>query len=137
MKKYCLVLVVLLGLSMSCKAQEDLDFSGTKWILKTVDKQEVEAQKTLAKPAYIILDEDEFSASGYSGCNGFSVSFYLSGDILKFESPMSTKKGCSHDVESLFFSILSRADACLVIGNKLIFTQMSEEIATFEGIVEG
>jgi heat shock protein HslJ len=137
MKKYCLILMALLGVSISCKAQKDLDFSKTKWILKTVDGQEVETQDTLTKPAYIIFDEDELLATGYSGCNGYSASFYLSGDILKFENSVATKRRClNRNVESLLFSVLSRTDACLVIGNKLILTQMSVEIATFEGIAE-
>ncbi|MDR2126507.1 MAG: META domain-containing protein [Prevotellaceae bacterium] len=113
--------------------QKDLKFENTKWILKTIDGKEIE---TLPKPAFIMFDADD-RVSGFSGCNGFGGSYYLSGDILKLDNIITTQKGCfNNNPEKLFYAVLSRVDACTVIGNKLIFTQMSKEIATFEGVEE-
>ncbi|MDR1346981.1 MAG: META domain-containing protein [Prevotellaceae bacterium] len=114
--------------------QKDLSFENTKWILKSIDGNEVEMLPD--KPAYIIFSDDE-RISGFLGCNGFSGSYYLSGDILKLDNIISTQKGCfPKNPEKLFSSVLSRVDACVVIGNKLVFTQMGKEIAAFEGYNE-
>ncbi|MDR3287513.1 MAG: META domain-containing protein [Prevotellaceae bacterium] len=114
--------------------QKDLSFQNTKWLLKTIDGQQIESPP---KPAYITFGDDD-TFSGFSGCNGFSGSYYLSGDILKLDNVISTQRGClgGNNPERLFFSVISRTDACTVIGNKLILTQMSAEIATFEGVNE-
>jgi heat shock protein HslJ len=110
---------------------KDLSFENTKWILKTIDGKEVEMLPN--NPAYVIFGNDE-RISGFLGCNGFGGSYYLSGDILKLGNIISTKKACfPKNPENLFSSVLSRVDACEVIGNKLVFTQMGKEIATFEG----
>ncbi|MDR1985199.1 MAG: META domain-containing protein [Prevotellaceae bacterium] len=113
--------------------QKDWSFENTKWILKTIDGEEIE---TLPKPAYITFSEND-KMSGYSGCNGFSGSYYLSGDILKLDNIITTQRGClNKNPEKQFYAVLSRTDACVVVGNKLIFTQMGKEIATFEGVSE-
>ncbi|MDR1199507.1 MAG: META domain-containing protein [Prevotellaceae bacterium] len=114
--------------------QKDLSFENTKWILKSIDGNEVEMLPD--KPAYIIFSDDE-RISGFLGCNGFSGSYYLSGDILKLDNIISTQKGCfPKNPEKLFSLVLSRVDACVVIGSKLVFTQMGKEIAEFEGTNE-
>ncbi|MDR2652763.1 MAG: META domain-containing protein [Prevotellaceae bacterium] len=151
MKKYWFIIAILTCVSVACssqkklssnekvqttaknESQKDLSFEHTKWILKSIDGEEIE---TLSKPAYIMFSEGE-RVSGFSGCNGFGGSYYLSGDILKLDNLISTQKGCFPDnPEKLFNTVLSRVDACVVIGNKLIFTQMGKEIATFEGVNE-
>ncbi|MDR1552771.1 MAG: META domain-containing protein [Prevotellaceae bacterium] len=155
MKKYWFIIAISTCISVACssqkkvnsnlssnenlqtavksESQKDLNFENTKWILKSVDGEEIE---TLPTPAYIMFSEDE-RVSGFSGCNNFGGSYYLSGDILKLDNLISTQKGClSKNPEKLFNSVLSRVDACTVIGNKLIFSQMGKEIATFEGSKE-
>lgn len=158
MKKYWFIIAILTCISVACSSQKksgsnldvnknpqtntknesvgnqkDLSFENTKWILKSIDGEEIE---TLPNPAYIMFGDDE-RVSGFSGCNGFGGSYYLSGDILKLGNLISTQKGCLYkNPEQLFNNVLSRVDACVVIGNKLIFTQMGKEIATFEGMEE-
>jgi heat shock protein HslJ len=158
MKKYCLFITISACLLANCgsqqktnstnnldsntnqqvnienkNAQKDLSFVNTKWILKSVDGKEI---ATLKNPACIMFKDDD-SFSGYSGCNGFSGSYYLSGDILKLSNTIATQKGCfPENPEKLFFDVMSRTDACVVIGKKLIFTQMSKEIAVFESTEE-
>lgn len=115
----------------NAEQQKDLSFENTKWMLKTIDGKEIKERIT---PAYIVFNDSDL-VTGNSGCNGFSGSFYLSGDILKLSNMISTKRAClGENIESMFFSVLNRVDACLIIGNKLTFTQMGEEIATFEGV---
>jgi heat shock protein HslJ len=153
MKKYYLIIVVAVCMLANCisqkkqiateslqqnlqtnqiqnaKKQKDLSFENTKWILKTVDGVEVKHSIT---QAFIIFNDDR--ASGSSGCNSFSGTYYLSGNVLKFDEVISTKRGCiGKNPERQFFSVINRADACMIVGNKLIITQMGEEIATFEG----
>ncbi|MDR0419984.1 MAG: META domain-containing protein [Prevotellaceae bacterium] len=110
---------------------QDMSFENTKWILKNIDGKEVEMHPE--NPAYIIFSDDD-KISGSLGCNNFGGSYYLSGDILKLENIVSTQKACLYkNPENLFSSVLTRVDACIVIGNKLVFNQMGKEIATFEG----
>ncbi|MDR2293242.1 MAG: META domain-containing protein [Prevotellaceae bacterium] len=155
MKKYWFIIAISICISVACSSQKklssnldsnnspqtnakneninnqkDWSFENTKWILKSIDGEEIE---TLPQPAYIMFSDDE-KVSGFSGCNGFGGSYYLSGDILKLDNLISTQKGClNKNPEKQFNNVLSRVDACLIIGNKLIFTQMGKEIATFEG----
>ncbi|MDR2065891.1 MAG: META domain-containing protein [Prevotellaceae bacterium] len=156
MKKYWFIIAISTCMSVACSAQKksgsnlnpnenlqtaaksetvnnqkDLNFENTKWILKSIDGEEIER---LPNPAYIMFDDTD-RVSGFSGCNGFGGSYYLSGDILKLDNMISTQKGClNKNPEKLFNSVLSRVDACSIVGNKLIFTQMGKEIAVFEGI---
>lgn len=115
--------------AQNAKKQKDLSFENTKWVLKTVDGKEFKQGMIVA---YIIFKEDR--VSGSSGCNKFGGTYYLSGDILKISDAIVTQRLCADEnPERLFFSVLQRTDACLVVGNKLIITQMGNEIATFEG----
>jgi len=115
----------------NAQKQKDLSLENTKWILKTVDGIEI---KQSMNPAYITFNDDR--VSGFSGCNSFSGTYYLSGSVLKLDGVISTMRGCIGDnPERLFFSVLHRVDGCMIVGNKLIMTQMNEEIATFGGTV--
>ena len=151
MKKYYLIIAIVACISTNCRSQKiqnqdivqnlqtgqiqndkkekDLSFENTKWILKTIDGVEVKHSIT---QAFITFTEDR--VSGFSGCNSFSGTYYLSGSVLKLDEIISTMRGCIGDnPERAFFAVLQRADACVVVVNKLIMKQMNEEIATFEG----
>jgi len=116
----------------------DAELTNTRWMLRTLDNEEVRTQP--GQRALFLQFEQESgnnSVFGYSGCNTFSGGYLADGARLSFDGLASTRRACRDgQLEDRFLSALQQTQSYLIQGNWLILFATASEIATFEAWYE-
>ncbi len=89
---------------------------------------------TQDRPLTLRLNSEDFNAGGFAGCNGYGATYFLRGDSLRFEAPISTKMFCEgvQDVENEFLGALPRVTTYTVTDSTLTLHGSQGPIATFQ-----
>ena len=84
---------------------------------------------------HLLLHPADSRASGSTGCNGFSGSYQLSGDSLRFGKLVSTLRACVdpelNSQERAFLDALGATRAWLVTADTLVLSAPTGSLARF------
>ena len=115
----------------------DTDGAGTTWILQTLEGKTAPAGAG-GMPVELVLDAEQHSVAGFSGCNRYSGSFSDGGDSthgtpLSFGPLASTQRACldGGELERIYLDTLSRVDAYRMSDDQLELLAGGEVVATF------
>lgn len=116
----------------------DADLVGTRWILRTLGAESVEAGR---KPAFLQLREEEGAllALGSGGCNSFRGPFAVVGSSLEFGRLATTRMACpppALELEGRFLQALDATSGYEIHGTWLVLLGPEGELATLEAWYE-
>jgi len=89
------------------------------------------------REAQMTLSLEDMRVKGFSGCNGFSGTYTVSGNNLTFGNVMSTKMACADgmNVENRFFAAMSATATYAIAGERLELRDAAGKVvARFESV---
>jgi len=150
MKTSILSLFIMIALVASgCKAQQKTasppeppatvatELKGTKWKLTELMGKPIALKDKTKKEIYLILNKEDNSVHGFSGCNTFMGNYELmEGNRIKFSAMASTMMACPDlDTESEFNKMLGTVDNFSINGNTLTLNKAKmSPLARFEAV---
>jgi copper homeostasis protein (lipoprotein) len=106
----------------------------TYWKLIALAGQQARVADNIPEP-HLLLHPAQTQASGSTGCNGFSGSYQLSGDSLRFSQLVSTLRACVdpelNRQERVFLEALAATRTWRVTGDTLILSREAGLVARF------
>jgi heat shock protein HslJ len=76
---------------------------------------------------FMTIDTQTSKSGGSSGCNGYSTSFVLKGNIIRFGDPIATKMACPGNGEQVYFKNLQAVDN-FTMQNDLLHLRKGEQV---------
>jgi heat shock protein HslJ len=109
----------------------------TYWKLLELGDQLARVTGNIPEP-HLLLHPADKSASGSTGCNGFSGPYTLSGDSLSFGNVIATLRACTdpamNQQERGFLKALGEIRAWKVTGDTLLLSGQAGPLARFAAI---
>lgn len=119
-----LIVVLLLLYFLNSRGQEsdEVQFSlEGKWILETIDENQVNAETFAHGVPYIEFKMKDNFISGFTGCNVIQSQCRVTGDMIEFGTIISSKKYCEDIPEHEFLVHLEGTKTFAVKENLLLF----------------
>ncbi len=138
--KHLITALISIALLCNCKTKNESiaqqsntksqEFSKVKFYITTLEKENI-AEKKLS----IVFDEDNKTASGFSGCNSYIIKYTIDKDIISFEYPGTTKIYCQNTdkLEKRFLSLLTQVKI-KEIKNNVIYLKNNNKETLITGI---
>lgn len=136
MKKLFVCACVALFALSGCKSdKEKVKLDGFKWVLKTLNGNEVVLSAPDAE-IFFYFDIAEKRVNGRVACNRFFGSYKMDGNNLKFSPFGATKMACPNDSEweMDFFKMLDATENFTWKDGELAFGNKEKTLATFVGL---
>ena len=111
-----------------------LSLTESTWSLQELMGKPVTLRKGQNRP-YITLMKQGRRVKGFGGCNRFSGTYFMFGDVFLFNKRVGTRMACVDcmDLEFNFFKVLSATDGYHIEGNILEFRDRDRNVlARFE-----
>ena len=106
----------------------------TYWKAVAIGDRPARVAENIPEP-HLLLHPAHTRASGSSGCNGFSGSYQLSGDTLRFGKLLSTMRACVdpelNRQERAFLDALGATRSWRVVGDTLVLSVGTRALARF------
>ena len=106
----------------------------TYWKAVAIGDRPTHVAENISEP-HLLLHPGDTRASGSSGCNGFSGSYQLSGDSLRFGKLLSTMRACVdpelNRQERAFLDALGATRSWRVSGDTLVLSDGTRGLARF------
>ena len=106
----------------------------TYWKATAIGESPTRVAENIPEP-HLLLHPADTRASGSTGCNGFSGSYQLSGDSLRFGKLISTLRACVdpelNRQERTFFDVLEATRAWRITGDTLVLSDGTRGLARF------
>jgi heat shock protein HslJ len=118
----------------SSDAASAATLENTYWKAIAIGDRPARVAENIAEP-HLLLHPADTRASGSSGCNGFSGSYQLSGDSLRFGKLLSTMRACVdpelNRQERAFLDALAATRSWRVAGDTLVLSDGTGALARF------
>jgi heat shock protein HslJ len=116
------------------QTRSEATLENTYWKATAIGDRPVRVDQNLSEP-HLLLNPAETQASGSTGCNGFSGSYQLSGDSLRFGDLVSTLRACVdpelNRQERAFLDALGATRTWRVTGDTLVLSGETAPLARF------
>ena len=122
------------GLGCDGIKKDTLSLTESNWSLQEIMGKPVTLRKGQNRP-YIALMKKGRRVKGFGGCNHFSGTYFMLGDVFLFNKRVGTRMACVDcmDLEFNFFKVLSATDGYHIEGNILEFRDRDRNVlARFE-----
>lgn len=114
----------------------DLPLEGTEWTLEAVPGG---VDVPSGTGAFLVLDGEDHTVRGSTGCNGFSGSYDLAGGRLTFSLAATTRRACGSatgQVEADLLEALRVAGGYRILGHTLELLGEAGAVARFQASAE-
>lgn len=107
----------------------------TRWKLIAIENQPI-ITKSPPDEAHLLLNSDDNTVAGYSGCNRFSGGFTRQDEALSFGPLLSTRRACidSMDLEANYLQALAKIDRVEIVERELRAFDGEELLLTFMAV---
>jgi putative lipoprotein len=116
------------------EARSAATLENTYWKATAIGDRPARVAENIPEP-HLLLHPADSRASGSSGCNGFSGSYQLSGDSLRFGKLVSTLRACVdpelNSQERAFLDALGATRTWRVTGDTLVLSAPTGPLARF------
>lgn len=119
------------------KTKSKTPLTGTTWEVLTINDEKIVLEQNEAKKPFLLLNDKELQARGFSGCNSFSGTYKSDTTSLKFSSAMAmTRMACPEmGIETSFMDALTRTESWQIEGTTLLLRAADgKTLATFTAI---
>jgi len=130
------ILVLLTPLITFCSVsrQESYNNSFTetgKWKLIAINEESVLSETYTQGIPYLEIKKKDAVVSGFTGCNLIQGQYEISGNQIRFQQIISTKKYCKGIPEQVFLKALEKVDSYTIKGNELFMLQNETRLLYF------